>query len=93
MSNNLIIVDVNFNGIDLKMIADTGASKSIIFSIPQNDSIEVKQAKLITISGPGINEKVQGYLSQQNQLQVVSDPPGNVQSHRRSLAGGHDESC
>lgn len=70
MSNNLIIVDVNFNGIDLKMIADTGASKSIIFSIPQNDSIEVKQAKLITISGPGINEKVQGYLSQQNQLQV-----------------------
>ncbi|MCL9770809.1 PDZ domain-containing protein [Flavobacterium sp. HXWNR69] len=70
MANNLIIVNVIFNGIHLKMIADTGASKSIIFSVPQNDSIEIKKAKLITISGPGINEKVQGYLSHQNQLQV-----------------------
>ena len=70
LSHNLIIVDVVFNGVKLKMIADTGASKSIVFSIPNNESMVLKEADLITISGAGISEKVEGYLSTNNKLQI-----------------------
>ena len=70
LSHNLMIVDVVFNGVKLKMIADTGASKSIVFSLPESDSLELKHAKLITISGAGISEKVEGYLSKKNTLKI-----------------------
>uniref|UniRef100_UPI0040485DDD hypothetical protein n=1 Tax=Flavobacterium sp. TaxID=239 RepID=UPI0040485DDD len=67
LSHNLIIVDVLFNGVKLKMIADTGASKSIVFSLPENDSMVLNEADLISISGAGISEKVKGYLSKKKQ--------------------------
>lgn len=70
LSHNLIIVDVIFNGVNLKMIADTGASKSVVFSLPNNESMVIKEANLITISGAGISEKIQGYLSKNNKLLI-----------------------
>jgi len=70
LSHNLIIVDVIFNGVKLKMIADTGASKSIIFSLPENDAMVLNEADLISISGAGISEKVEGYLSRKNRIQI-----------------------
>jgi hypothetical protein len=70
LSHNLIIVDVVFNGVKLKMIADTGASKSIVFSMPNNESMVLKEADLITISGAGISENVEGYLSKNNQIHI-----------------------
>ena len=70
LSHNLIIVDVVFNGVKLKMIADTGASKSIIFSLPENDAMVLNEADLISISGAGISEKVEGYLSRKNRIQI-----------------------
>ena len=72
LSHNLMIVDVVFNGIKLKMIADTGASKSVVFSLPENDSLVLKEADIITISGAGISEKVQGYLSKRNTIRIQS---------------------
>ncbi len=70
LSHNLIIVDVIFNGVNLKMIADTGASKSVVFSLPNNESMVIKEANLITISGAGISEIIQGYLCKNNKLQI-----------------------
>jgi hypothetical protein len=52
------------------MIADTGASKSIVFSMPNNESMVLKEADLITISGAGISENVEGYLSKNNQIHI-----------------------
>ena len=52
------------------MIADTGASKSIIFSLPENDAMVLNEADLISISGAGISEKVEGYLSRKNRIQI-----------------------
>ena len=43
LSHNLIIVDVVFNGVNLKMIADTGASKKYCFSLPNNESMVLKE--------------------------------------------------
>ena len=80
LSHNLMIVDVVFNGVKLKMIADTGASKSIVFSLPENDSLVLKEADLITISGAGISEKVQGYLSKRNTLQIENYLDNNFET-------------
>ena len=80
LSHNLMIVDVVFNGVKLKMIADTGASKSIVFSLPENDSLVLKEADLITISGAGISEKVQGYLSKGNSLQIENYLDNNFEA-------------
>ena len=80
LSHNLIIVDVIFNGVKLKMIADTGASKSIVFSLPENDSLVVKEANLISISGAGISEKVEGYLSKKNTIQLKGFQDNNFEA-------------
>jgi len=69
-THNLIILDVYFNGTQLKMIADTGATKNMIFSVPENDSLYINKAERIVISGVGISENVVGYLSQNNSLKV-----------------------
>ena len=34
LTHNIIIIDVVFNGTNLKMIADTGSSRNMIFSVP-----------------------------------------------------------
>ena len=70
LTHNLIIVDVQFNGTQLKMIVDTGAAKNMIFSVPENDSLYINKAERIVISGVGITENVVGYLSQNNALKV-----------------------
>lgn len=70
LTHNLIIVDVQFNGTQLKMIVDTGAAKNMIFSVPENDSLYINKAERIVISGVGITENVVGYLSQNNALKI-----------------------
>ena len=68
--HNTMIVDMKFNGTSLKMIMDTGASKNLIFSIPENDSLVINEADRITVSGVGTNEAIEGYLSKNNKLKI-----------------------
>ena len=68
--HNTMIVDMKFNGTPLKMIMDTGASKNLIFSIPENDSLVINDADQIIVSGAGTNEAIEGYLSKNNKLKI-----------------------
>lgn len=68
--HNLIIVDVIFNEVKLKMIADTGADDSILFSLPSNDSILIKETELIRIKGVGKNDLIDAYLAKDNTLTI-----------------------
>ena len=70
LSHNLIIVDVVFNEVKLKMIADTGADESILFSLPSNDSIFLKETELIKIKGVGKNDLIDAYLAKKNTLTI-----------------------
>ena len=70
LTHNLMIVDVKFNETALKMILDTGASKNLIFSIPENDSLVINEVDKITVSGAGTNEAIEGYLSKNNKFQI-----------------------
>ncbi|WP_026726446.1 aspartyl protease family protein [Flavobacterium sasangense] len=70
LTHNLIIVDVDFNGIPLKMIADTGAENSILFSFPENDSLVLHETDKIKIKGVGSGEMIDAYLSKKNKLKI-----------------------
>mgnify|MGYP006150031045 CR=1 FL=1 len=70
LTHNLIIVDVDFNGINLKMIADTGADMNILFSIPEQDSIVLSNTEKINIRGVGRGDAVDAYLSKSNSLKI-----------------------
>lgn len=70
LTHNLIIVDVTFNGIPLKMIADTGADKSLLFSFPEKDSLILNKAVKMEIKGVGNGEKIEAYLTRKNKLKI-----------------------
>jgi hypothetical protein len=70
LTHNLIIVDVTFNGIPLKMIADTGADKSLLFSFPEKDSLVLNKATRIEIKGVGKGEMIEAYLTRNNKLKI-----------------------
>jgi hypothetical protein len=70
LTHNIIIIDVVFNGTNLKMIADTGSSRNMIFSVPENDSLIINKANKIFISGVGLNENIEGFLSQNNSISI-----------------------
>lgn len=68
--HNMIIVDVKFNNTSLKMILDTGASKNLIFSIPENDSLIINEVDKIKVAGVGTNDAIDGYLSKNNKAEI-----------------------
>ena len=70
LTHNLIIVDVNFNGIPLKMIADTGAEMNILFSFPEKDSVVLSHTDKIQIKGVGKGESLDAYLSKMNHVKI-----------------------
>lgn len=70
LTHNLIIVDVVFNEIPLKMIADTGAEQSLLFSFPENDSLTLNHTDKIEIKGVGSGESLIAYLSKKNLLNI-----------------------
>lgn len=70
LTHNLIIVDVNFNDISLKMIADTGADMNILFSFPDKDSLVLSNTEKIQIKGVGKGESLEAYLSKKNHVKI-----------------------
>lgn len=70
LTHNLIIIDVYFNSVPLKMIADTGADKSLLFSFSDKDSLVLPKTEKIEIKGVGSGEKIDAYLTKHNQLKI-----------------------
>ncbi|UUC45016.1 PDZ domain-containing protein [Flavobacterium cerinum] len=68
--DNLIIIPVEINNAKLNMLLDSGSEPSLIFSFPQNDTIQLYNTKKIRISGLGSEEVAEGLLSQKNRLSV-----------------------
>ncbi|WP_320816096.1 PDZ domain-containing protein [Flavobacterium sp.] len=70
LSNNLIIIDVEINDVKLSMLLDTGSDKNLLFSFPENDTIEFFNTKKIKINGFGKGDLIEGLVSSNNQLKV-----------------------
>ena len=70
LSNNLIIIDVEINEVKLSMLLDTGSDKNLLFSFPENDTIEFFNTKRIKINGFGKGDLIEGLVSSNNKLRV-----------------------
>lgn len=69
-SNNMIIINAQLNGVELKLILDTGTEKNILFSFPKNDSIELFNPIKTKILGVGTNAPIEALLSSKNKLKI-----------------------
>lgn len=70
LSNNLIIVKVNLNGIDLNMILDTGSDINLLFRIPDDETLPVNEGKTTTILGLGSEEPISAIISSSNKIKM-----------------------
>lgn len=67
---NLVIIPVEINGVKLSMLLDTGAESSLIFSLPENDSIEFYNPKKIHVKGLGSEEIIEALQSENNNIKI-----------------------
>ena len=70
--NNTIIVQPKVNNIQLNLILDTGSGYNILFAFPEKDSITFNNTSKIKITGPGMNEPIDAYISKNNKIDFKS---------------------
>jgi len=63
---NLIIIPVEVNNVKLNLLLDSGAAQSIIFSLPENDTIQFKDTKKVLARGFGLDDSIEGLFSSNN---------------------------
>ena len=68
--NNLIVVPVNINGVELSFILDTGVGSTIIFSLEDRNTIELRNASKISLRGLGNEEPVEAVKSVHNTVKI-----------------------
>lgn len=67
---NLIIIPVEINNVKLNLLLDSGSQQSVIFSLPENDTIQFKDTKKILARGLGLDESIEGLVSQNNKAKI-----------------------
>lgn len=68
--NNLVVIPVMVNGKELSFILDTGSRNTILFSLLDIDTLEVKQVTPIKIRGLGNEGSIDALKSKENTLHV-----------------------
>lgn len=67
--NNSIVLQPKVNDIHLNLILDTGSAYNILFAFPEKDSIAFYNTSKIKITGPGMKEAVDAYVSKDNKIE------------------------
>tara|TARA_R100000935_G_scaffold58911_1_gene99626 strand:+ start:56578 stop:57930 length:1353 start_codon:yes stop_codon:yes gene_type:complete len=68
--NNLVIIPVELNGTKLSFLLDTGVNTTLVFSIAENDSLNLNNAIPTKIRGLGAGGSIDALESKNNTLQV-----------------------
>ncbi len=68
--NNLVIIPVELNGTKLSFLLDTGVNTTLVFSIAENDSLNLNNAIPKKIRGLGNGGVINALESKNNTLQV-----------------------
>lgn len=79
LSNNLIIIDVLVNNVKLNMLLDTGSDLNVLFSYPENDSIEFFEIRKVKLRGLGFGETINAYVSKKNKLEIKEFKSGSFE--------------
>ncbi|RKS43393.1 aspartyl protease [Gillisia mitskevichiae] len=89
--NDLVVIPVEINGVELTFLLDTGVDSSIIFSLEDKDSLDVKNVSDITLRGWGEGEAITAIKSTGNNVRIGNASHSNftvyiVYDHQISLS-------
>jgi hypothetical protein len=70
LSNNLIIIPVQVNGVNLNFLLDTGVEKTVLFSLEDTDSLQFNHIEKIKIRGLGNGDIINALHSKNNKLDI-----------------------
>ncbi len=70
LSFNLIKVEAEVNGLNLKFLVDTGLKRTIIFNLKQGDSLTIKEGYRTSIRGFGQEEPIEAIYSKGNKMKL-----------------------
>ena len=84
--NNSIIVQPKINDIQLNLILDTGSGYNILFAFPEKDSIAFNNTSKIKITGPGMNDPIDAYISKNNTIEFKNISSKQAREHVLNLA-------
>lgn len=70
--NNNIVIQPKINSVELNLILDTGSAYNVLFAFPNKDSISFNNTSKIKITGPGMNEPIDAYMSKNNKIEFKS---------------------
>jgi hypothetical protein len=91
--NNLVFLPLKVNGVSLTFLLDSGAEETILFGLDENEDINLKNIKKISLRGLGSDEAVDGLKSTGNIIEsenlyssshlmyVILDQKFNLSSH------------
>lgn len=68
--NNLVVIPVEINGVELSFLLDTGVNSTILFSIGDKDSLNLKNSEVIYLRGLGAGEPVKALKSSGNEMTI-----------------------
>lgn len=68
--NNLVIVPVEINGLELSFLLDTGVYSTILFSLGDKDTLDLKNTEEILLRGWGDGEPIRALKSSGNQVKL-----------------------
>tara|TARA_Y100000815_G_scaffold204033_1_gene187817 strand:- start:33415 stop:34863 length:1449 start_codon:yes stop_codon:yes gene_type:complete len=84
--NNLVIIPVSINGKELSFILDTGASHTLLFSLTDIDSLEIKDVSKVKIRGMGSEGLIDALKSKNNTVAI-----GDTKALAQTLYVVYDE--
>lgn len=85
--NNLIVIPIDVNGTSLSFILDSGVSSPILFSLAEQDSIQINKVSQIKLRGLGDGEPLEALSSRNNDFKI-----GKIENSDQHLYVVLDES-
>lgn len=68
--NNLVIVPLEINGLELSFLLDTGVDATILFSLGDKDTLDLKNTETIFLRGLGEGEPIKALKSFGNEVKL-----------------------
>ncbi|GAB5400610.1 MAG: hypothetical protein Aureis2KO_21950 [Aureisphaera sp.] len=68
--NNLVVIPVEVNGKPLSFLLDTGVNYTLLFSLYENDSLQINNVTPVKIRGVGSNGNIDALKSVHNNLKI-----------------------
>ena len=68
--NNLVVIPVEVNGTKLSFLLDTGVNATILFSVSEDDSLELRNTRPLKIRGLGEGGSIEALRSKNNTVKI-----------------------